>query len=106
MTRLGITSLTNGKKGVYRLLLVALFVSAQLLINFHHVSDAHAAGDDAVVVECDICTVSSGIFDAPEKTATPEARIVGEIRVSPVVDARPTGVRTHSGEARAPPQTH
>lgn len=106
MTRFGITSLTSGNKGRYRLMLAALFVSAQLLINFHHVSDAHAADDDAFVIECDICTVSSGIFDAPEKPITPEARMVGETRVSPVVDARPTGVPVRSGGARAPPQTH
>lgn len=106
MTRFGITSLTNGKKGMYRLLLAALFVSAQLLISFHHVSDAHAASDDAFVVECDICTVSSGIFDAPEKPDTLEARVFGETRVSPVVDARPTDIPVRSGGARAPPQTH
>ncbi len=106
MTRFETTSLKNGKKGMYRLLLAALFVSAQLLINFHHVSDAHAASEDALVVECDICTVSPGIFDAPEKPATLEARVVGETRVSPVVDVRSTGIPVRSGGARAPPHTH
>ena len=87
-----------------RALLAAAFVLAQLLINFHHVSEAHVASEDSLVVECDICTVSPGVFDAPAKTAAPEMP-EAERTVTPFSFNRALiEAHSHSSVPRAPPQ--
>ncbi|WP_262696432.1 hypothetical protein [Kordiimonas aquimaris] len=48
-----------------------LFLFAQFLISFHHVSDAHSLdkADEGAVVECGVCTVSASVFDLPSETS-------------------------------------
>lgn len=91
--------------GMRSTLLAAAFLFAQLLISFHHVGDAHGLhdSDNDFSVECEVCTVSAGIFDSPFAAAVvPDVQpfqtpaIVGIESSLP-----PTGDRLHP--PRAPP---
>lgn len=96
---------TKFKSRSHGLVIAALFVFAQLLINFHHVNDLHAANDDGVVVECDICTVSSGVFDAASHSCTPEAPSAERGVVPSSGGEVFFGTQMCSSYPRAPPQS-
>ena len=71
--------------GIRSTFLAVAFLIAQLVISYHHVGDAHGVHDshgfhdshellgthashdsqDDFSVECEVCTVSAGIFDTP-----------------------------------------
>lgn len=105
MTRTGFTSPDSRSRGMQYAVLAAMFVLAQLLITFHHVSDAHAAGaaDDGIVVECDICIVASGVFDTPEPTPVFDVLPSGQTSFSLIVRDLPASPTARPGGPRAPP---
>lgn len=96
---------TKIKSRMHGFAIAAAFIFAQLLINFHHVNDLHAADDNGVVVECDICTVSSGVFDAASHSCTLETPSVERGVAPSSLDEIAFEKRACSSYPRAPPQT-
>lgn len=93
------------KRSLPGLALAALFAVAQLLVAAHHTTDAHSAPypDDGFSVECDVCTVSAGVFDI---TSTKNVPFIGNWFIAPAInwieDAQPSGI-TRLQHPRAPP---
>ncbi|MBO6505958.1 MAG: hypothetical protein JJ850_02755 [Kordiimonadaceae bacterium] len=102
--RNGLTSLKIDMQGIRYAALAAMFVFAQLLISFHHHSDAHADEHD-FVVECDICTIAPGALDAPTVSHSLEAPKPEALALPPsALNAAKSSI-ARSGGPRAPPQT-
>jgi hypothetical protein len=92
------------KSHMHGFAIAAAFIFAQLLIHAHHVNHLHADNEDGVVVECDICTVSSGIFDAASHSYTPEVPNAERGVTLSNGDKILFETQAHSSYPRAPPQ--
>lgn len=103
LTRANSKPLEVFEVNVRRIFLVAIFVFAQLLINFHHVTDAHNASDDDTVVECNICVVSSGVFDLPANVIASQRPLTRSGETPSFFSQRPLSGHARSSLPRAPP---
>ena len=107
--------------GIRPAVLAFAFLCAQLIISFHHVGDAHGwhasneqhnlhslhGSDDAdkeFSLDCEVCTVSAGIFDTPLTTeAIQRFRRSQTPAIAGIeINLPPAGGRLHP--PRAPPQ--
>ena len=87
------------------MLLAAVFMLAQAMVGYRHVSDEHTDDHDGYAVECDICTIAATISGPDDPALAPETSptVGGEL---PTKDSNPaSGAVARPGGPRAPPQT-
>lgn len=90
---------------MHHTLFAAVFMLAQVMVGYHHVSDEHTDDHDGYAIECDICTIAATISGTDDPALAPETppTVGGEL---PTQDSNSTsGTFARPGGPRAPPQT-
>lgn len=89
--------------GVGRVMFLLAFLCAQIAVSAHHTGEAHAS-DDGLLIECDVCTVSSNVYDAPSGNISLPVPLFERSHSVVSFNEVPRTVERWSGGARAPPK--